>query len=98
MYYYNKKIHAKTNIVPDCVVRSEHLADILNAKSIRKEHLSDFITVRFIKTVSFWDSMKKFRRNTRRCSVKKIVINFSQYLQESTCAGVSFIKFQVKSP
>ena len=49
MYYYNKKIHAKTNIVPGCVVRSEHLADILNAKSIRKEHLSDFITVRFIK-------------------------------------------------
>ena len=49
MYYYNKKIHAKTNIVPGCVVRSEHLADILNAKSIRKEHLSDFITVRLIK-------------------------------------------------
>ena len=30
----------KKNIVSDCVVRSEHHVDILNAKSIGKKHLT----------------------------------------------------------
>ena len=42
------------NIFSDCVVRSEHCIDILNAKSIGKEHLKVFITESLIeKMVSF---------------------------------------------
>ena len=33
------------NIFSDCVVRSEHCIDILNAKSIGKDHLKIFITI-----------------------------------------------------
>ena len=44
-------------IVSGCVVRSEHLIDVL------KEHLNVFINKSFIeKMVSFWDSVKKFNK------------------------------------
>ena len=50
-------------IVSGCVVRSEHLIDVLNVNLIGKEHLNVFITKSFIeKMVSFWDSVKKFNK------------------------------------
>ena len=55
------------NIFSVCVVRSEHHIDILNAKSIGKEHLNVFTTEPFIeKTVSFWDSVKRFKRSHQK--------------------------------
>ena len=85
------------NIVCGYVVRSEHRIDILNTRSIGKGHLNIFLTERFIgKTVSFWDSVKKFRRSHRMCPTKKLFLKISQYLQENTCAGVSFNKVKRK--
>ena len=79
------------NIVPGCVIRSEHRIDILRAKLIGKKHLNVFLTERFIeKTVSFWDPVKKFRRSHQRCSIKKLFFKIPQYSQENTCLAVSF--------
>ena len=67
------------NIFSDCVVRSEHCIDILNAKSIGKEHLKVFITESLIeKMVSFWNSVKKFRRSHQRLSIKKLFLKIWQ--------------------
>ena len=68
------------NIVPDCVVRSDHRIDILNAKSIIE------------KTVSFWNSVKKYKKSYHRCSLRKVVSRISQYLPENTWVKVSFKK------
>ena len=62
------------NIVSGCVARSEHHIDILNAKSTGKEHLKVFITEPFIgKMVSFWNSVKKFKRSHQGWSIKKVI-------------------------
>ena len=62
IYHDNWEIDAK-NYCSGCVVRSEHLIDILNVNLIEKEHLNVFITKSFIeKMVSFWDSVKKFNK------------------------------------
>ena len=72
------------NIVSGCAVCSEHHIDILNVKSVGKEHLTpSFITESFIeKTVSFWDSVKKFKRSHQRSSIKKLFLKISQHSQE----------------
>ena len=79
------------NIFSDCVVRSEHRIDILNAKSIGKEHLKVFVTESFIeKMVSFWNSVKEFRRSYQSWSIKKLFSKIWQWSQEYTYVGVSF--------
>ena len=62
MYRYTMKTRKSTlkNIVSGGVVRSEHHVDILNTKLTGKEHLTSSLP--FIeKSVSFWDSIKKFK-------------------------------------
>ena len=75
------------NIVSVCVLHSGHHIYILNARSIRKEHLNMFITERFIeKTVSVWDSGKKFRKSHMSCFVKKAVLkNFAIFTGKGLC-------------
>ena len=42
------------------------------------------------------DIQKKYRSNHQRCSIKKLFLKISQYLQENGCVGVSFqYKFQL---
>ena len=36
--------------------------------------------------------MGNYSSNHRRCSIKKLLLNISQYSQEKTCVGVSFNK------
>ena len=67
MYRYTMKTRKSTlkNIVSGCVVRSEHHVDILNTKLTGKEHLTSSLP--FIeKSVSFWDSIKKFKWGHQR--------------------------------
>ena len=71
-------------IVSGCAACSEHCIHMLNAKSIGKEHLNIFITELFIeKTVSFWDSVKKFRKSYQRCSTKKLFLKILQYYRKT---------------
>ena len=56
-------------IASECFVRYEHGINISIAKSIRKDYFNVFITESFTeKTVSSWDSVKKFKRSHQRCS------------------------------
>ena len=90
IYCDKKEIHDRKHF-SGCFVRSEHRFDILNANPIRKEHLKFFITEPFIeKMVSFWNSVKKFRRSHQRWSIKKLFLKIWQYSQENTYTGVSF--------
>ena len=75
-------------IASECFVRYEHGINISTAKSIRKDYFNVFITDSFIeKTVSSWDSVKKFKRNHQRCSIKKLFIEFRNVLYSgvTTC-------------
>ena len=73
------------NIVSGFGVRSEHLMDVLNAKSIGKEHFNVFLTEQFIeKNVSFWDPIKKFRRNQQNCSIKKALLKKFHNIRKKT--------------
>ena len=51
------------SIVSGCVVRSEHIIEILNAKSIGKEHLNV--------------EVQKFKRRHQRLSIKKVALKNS---------------------
>ena len=42
--------------------------------------------------ISFWDSLKKFRRTHQRWSIKRLFLRILQYSHENTYAGVSFHK------
>ena len=77
-------------IASECFVRCEHGINVSIAKSIRKDYLNVFITESFIeKTVSSWDSVKKFKRSHQRCSIKKLFIEFRSVL----CSGVATYNF-----
>ena len=79
------------NIVSGCVVCSKYRIEILNAKSTGKELLNIFITEPFIKKmVSFWDSIKKFKRSHQWWSIKKLLLKILQYSQENLCVRATF--------
>ena len=75
------------NIVFGCVLSSEHRIDILNVKSIGKTRLCVFIIESFIeKMVTFWDSIKKFKRSQQGCSIQKVVLkNFAIFTGKHLC-------------
>ena len=100
-YWYimtTRKSTEKILFLAVIAVHSEHRINVLNVKSIGKEHLNVFITKQFIeKTVSFWDSVKKFRRSHQKWSIKlflKLLLKILQYSQENTYVGVSFNKVE----
>ena len=88
MYHDNKEIHAIKYCFWVCCT---FWALYWHIKSTGKEHLNIFITERFIeKAVSFWDSVKTFRRSHLKLSIKTLFLKILQYSQEVTSAGVAF--------
>ena len=70
----------------------------MRIKLIGKELLNVFITEPFIekqdKTVSFKDSVKKFKRSHQRWSIKKVVLkNFIIFTGKPLCRSHFLIKF-----
>ena len=94
VYYDNKESLAK-NIASSCVECSEHIIEIITARSIGNGHLNVFITEWFIEmTFLFGIKQKLFLRSHQGCSIKKLFLKISQYLQGNTCARVYFNKFK----